>query len=154
MRRSEALNGVHGEFLSQMSPDKASGVLKDLAAIESNNKRWTTEGGFTGEDRDTLVLFSGRGMVLGAAVIHRLPAVDVLLGELFDSGEPLGSKARLELAYYLQARVEGYLHGLGQQEYLAVVPLEGEKGWISHILKMFDSEQFPAERFAVFRRRL
>lgn len=145
MRRSEALHGVHGEFLSQIAPERASRVLTALDDIESSNGRVTTEGKRVGVDRDSLVLFNASGRVIGAAVIHRLPAIDMLLDETIDT------KARMEFACYLQARVEGYLHGLGHQEYLVVVPLDSEQGWINYIRKMFDSE-LPG--CAVFRRRL
>lgn len=152
MRYSEALHGVHGEFLSQVTPESLPFVLKDLKELEFVRGRDTTAGGFVGDDRDTLVLFrdddSDIPIALGAAVIHRLPAVDMLFNNRFTVSQ------RMHSASYLQARVEGYLHGLGQREYLAVVPLEGEPGWTDHIRRLFDSEQFPSERFAVFRRRL
>ncbi len=148
MRRSEALHGVHGEFLSQMSTEKASLAIGELNDIESASGRSTAGGGWGGADRDTLVLFNEQDHLLGAAVIHRLPAVDMLFNNRFPVSH------RMHFASYLQARVEGYLHGLGQQEYLAVVPLGGKQGWTNHVRELFDSEPFPAERFAVFRRRL
>ena len=145
MKRAEILHGVKCKFWSTMPPEEQEQLLAKLRAMEETQGRYATAGDLGSANREILVMYDANDTFIGAAVITKLPAVDILI----DTSEPRVFYERLA---YLQARTEGVMMANGESEYLAVIPLDGNEGYKSLISEAFDKEVLPPDKFAVYRR--